>query len=41
MIYVKPRTYVEELSVVWTPHRDAPSLLGEGYRGSTLTDCGR
>ena len=33
-----PKRYVEVLEVVWRPHRDAPSLLGNGYDGSTLTD---
>jgi hypothetical protein len=28
--------FTEELVVVWRPHRLAPSLLGEGYHGSSL-----
>lgn len=35
-----PRRYTEEFTVVWTPSRNAPSLLGDCYVGSTLTDCG-
>ena len=31
------RRYVETYEVVWRPHRCAPSLLGEGYSGSSLT----
>jgi hypothetical protein len=39
MVSFNPRKapYIEEIETIWRPHRDALSLLGEGYSGSTLT----
>lgn len=28
---------IDTFEVVWTPHRDAPSLLGEGWTGCSLS----
>lgn len=36
----KPQ-YVDVLETVWRPHRNAKSLLGEGYSGSSLSSVGR
>lgn len=39
MADINKPTYMEVTETVWAPHRDAPSLLGEGWNGCTLTEA--
>lgn len=39
MFYMKRERFREVLETVWRPHRDAPSLLGDGWNGSTLSEA--
>ena len=39
MADINKAAYVEVLETIWRPHRDAPSLLGEGWCGSTLGEA--